>query len=169
MNKLPKTRQQIQTEVTVQLLNAFNLDTGATQTFLGVGMAKLVCQITEERFNNQQAQFKIEQLRNILEAKEVAENKFLDILEEVSHISLDTADACLKSAFALKTNSCKSALLITSCKDPLRWYANLVGKHVPFIDICAGEYKSKEPEGYINFVQFEDAIPVMVSHGTAYF
>lgn len=169
MNKLPKTRQQIQTEVTVQLLNAFNLDTGANQTFLGVGMAKLVRQIAEERFNNQQAHLKNVQLRNVLDAKELAENKFLDVLEEVSQISSSTADACAKSSFALATNNRKSALLIISCKDPRRWYTNLVGKHVPFIDICAGEYKSKGPDGQVNFVQFEDAIPVMVSLGTAYF
>ena len=169
MSKLAKTRQQIQTEVTVQFLNAFNLDAGTKQTFLGVGMAKLVRQITEERFNNQHAHLKIEKLRNILEAKELADNKFLDVLEEVLPISSNMADACAKSSFALATNNCKSALLIISCKDPLRWYADLVGKHVPFLDIYAREYKSKEQGGNINFVPFEDAIPVMLTHATAYY
>lgn len=49
-------------------------------------------------------------------------------------------------------------LLIKQCPDRMRWYSSLVGQLVPFGgDAGYGEYYSKEPEGYINFVQHEDA------------
>ncbi|WP_143872547.1 hypothetical protein [Catenovulum sediminis] len=48
-------------------------------------------------------------------------------------------------------------LLIKQCPDPLRWYRRLIGQTVPFLGDVGTEYKSKEPEGYINFVQYEDA------------
>lgn len=48
-------------------------------------------------------------------------------------------------------------LLIERCQDDLRWYANLVGKQVPFLGDTGTEYKSRETEGYIYFVQYEDA------------
>jgi hypothetical protein len=48
-------------------------------------------------------------------------------------------------------------LLIKQCKDGHRWYADLVGQTVPYLGTVGTEYKSKEPAGYINFVQFEDA------------
>ena len=50
------------------------------------------------------------------------------------------------------------ALLIVRCGDSLRWYAGLVGKQVPYLgDAGCGEYKSREPGGYVNFVQQADA------------
>jgi|TARA_B110000914_G_C15165352_1_gene310277 hypothetical protein len=49
------------------------------------------------------------------------------------------------------------ALLITSKGDGMRWYAGMVGQTVPLLDIERTEYKSREPHGYINFVQFADA------------
>ena len=49
-------------------------------------------------------------------------------------------------------------LLIKSCSDPMRWYSSLIGQKVPYLgDAGWGEYKSKEPAGYINFVQHKDA------------
>ena len=49
-------------------------------------------------------------------------------------------------------------LKIVQCNDSLRWYSNLIGKLVPYMGDTGTEYKSKEPTGYINFVQYEDAI-----------
>lgn len=48
-------------------------------------------------------------------------------------------------------------LLIKQCADPMRWYARLVGQTVPYLGDLGNEYRSREPEGYINFVQYEDA------------
>ena len=49
-------------------------------------------------------------------------------------------------------------LLIKQCPDQMRWYRGMIGKFVPFIGIVTNpvEFKSREPEGYINFVQPED-------------
>ena len=48
-------------------------------------------------------------------------------------------------------------ILITGCKDGMRWYSNKIGQTVEFIcDTQYGEYKSREDAGYINFVQHED-------------
>lgn len=49
------------------------------------------------------------------------------------------------------------ALLIKQCPDGLRWYRDLVGQCVPFINDTGTEYRSREPAGYTNFVQYEDA------------
>jgi hypothetical protein len=40
----------------------------------------------------------------------------------------------------------------------MRWYSDLIGKFVPYLGAVTGplEFKSIEPEGYINFVQPED-------------
>ena len=48
-------------------------------------------------------------------------------------------------------------LLIKQCPDGMRWYRNHVGQTVPFLKDVGDEYKSREPAGYINFVQYEDA------------
>lgn len=48
-------------------------------------------------------------------------------------------------------------LLITQCVDPMRWYAELVGQAVPFLGDAGGEYRSREPSGAVNFVQYGDA------------
>jgi hypothetical protein len=39
----------------------------------------------------------------------------------------------------------------------MRWYADMVGQTVPLLVVEATEYKSREPEGYVNFVQLGDA------------
>jgi|FLMP01.1.fsa_nt_emb hypothetical protein len=49
------------------------------------------------------------------------------------------------------------ALLITSSGDGRVWYAGMVGQTVPLLAVERTEYKSREPHGYINFVQFADA------------
>jgi hypothetical protein len=48
-------------------------------------------------------------------------------------------------------------LLIKQCPDKMRWYAGLVGQTVPYLGDVGNEYKSREPEGFINFVQYADA------------
>ncbi|MGY8872195.1 MAG: hypothetical protein ACKVJE_17290 [Pseudomonadales bacterium] len=48
-------------------------------------------------------------------------------------------------------------LKIIQCPDPMRWYADLVGKLVPFISDVGNEYKSRQPSGHVNFVQYDDA------------
>jgi len=48
-------------------------------------------------------------------------------------------------------------LLIKQCPDGMRWYRNLIGHTVTFLTDVGNEYKSKEPNGYISFVQYEDA------------
>jgi len=56
-------------------------------------------------------------------------------------------------------------LRITGCNDPQRWYADMVGHIVPLgRDTSPGEYQSKEPGGYINFVQHCDAEIVEVTN-----
>lgn len=39
----------------------------------------------------------------------------------------------------------------------MRWYSDKIGKLAPFLGDTGTEYRSKEPEGYINFIQYEDA------------
>ena len=39
----------------------------------------------------------------------------------------------------------------------MRWYSELVGERVPYLGDVGTEYKSREPAGYINFVQYDDA------------
>lgn len=48
-------------------------------------------------------------------------------------------------------------LRITQCRDPLMWYAGLVGELVPYCGKWPEAYKSLEPAGYINRVEFSDA------------
>lgn len=49
------------------------------------------------------------------------------------------------------------ALLIKSCSDPMLWYADKIGQCVPFLGVWREAYKSREPKGYINIVNFQDA------------
>lgn len=54
---------------------------------------------------------------------------------------------------------CKRVLVIKQCPDPMMWYANLIGKEVPYLGEWKStrEYRSREPAGYINIVKFDDA------------
>lgn len=56
------------------------------------------------------------------------------------------------------------ALLITQCSDPRRWYANLVGQVVEYCGDEDNEYRSREPEGYTNFVLYSDAKIVEITN-----
>ena len=57
----------------------------------------------------------------------------------------------------MENNKFKKALLITGRGDGMMWYSNMVGQTVPLLVVEATEYKSIEPEGLVNFVQFGDA------------
>lgn len=51
---------------------------------------------------------------------------------------------------------------ILSCNDSAKWYADLIGECVPYtgtVHAAFGkyEYRSRQPDGYINFVSCEDA------------
>jgi hypothetical protein len=48
-------------------------------------------------------------------------------------------------------------LLITGCKDPMMWYADMVGGLVSYCGQWREAYKSLEPAGYLNRVEFDDA------------
>lgn len=51
-------------------------------------------------------------------------------------------------------------LLITGCGDSMRWYADLVGQCVPLLADVGTEFKSREPAGYVNYVQYGDAVVI---------
>ena len=48
-------------------------------------------------------------------------------------------------------------LRITQCRDSLMWYAAMVGDLVPYCGRWREAYKSLEPAGYLNRVEFADA------------
>jgi hypothetical protein len=48
-------------------------------------------------------------------------------------------------------------LLIKKCPDSMRWYKDSIGELVDYLGDVGNEYKSREPAGYINFVQYTDA------------
>lgn len=55
-------------------------------------------------------------------------------------------------------------LLIERCRDPLMWYAGLVGQMVPNLGMYSeGDWRSREPSGYTNIVKAGDALPVVVT------
>ena len=51
------------------------------------------------------------------------------------------------------------AVKIVSCSDPMMWYADLVGKNVPFVRYLLAEncILCREPAGYTNIVKIQDA------------
>lgn len=57
-----------------------------------------------------------------------------------------------------------SRLLIERCRDPLLWYAPLVGQTVPNLgyDPTLPGWWSREPAGWRNIVREGDASPVVV-------
>lgn len=57
-------------------------------------------------------------------------------------------------------------LKITGCRDPLMWYADMVGELVPFLGVWPEAYASREPAGHVNRVEFSDAEPVMTNDET---
>lgn len=48
-------------------------------------------------------------------------------------------------------------LKIIKCTDPLLWYREFVGKVVPYGGTWPECYRSREKDGFINIVHFEDA------------
>ena len=48
-------------------------------------------------------------------------------------------------------------LRIKQCPDPMRWYSDKIGELVPYCGDVGDEYKSREPAGFTNFVQYADA------------
>ena len=57
-------------------------------------------------------------------------------------------------------------LRITACRDPMMWYADKVGTLVPYLGRWPEAYKSREPAGYVNRVEFGDAEVVDVPDGS---
>lgn len=55
-------------------------------------------------------------------------------------------------------------LLITQCRDSMRWYSGMIGQTVPYLGDMGDEYKSREPSGYINFVQYQDSTIINTSN-----
>jgi len=49
-------------------------------------------------------------------------------------------------------------ILVTGCHDPHRWYYEYVGYEFPYLGDGNGEYKTRQPNGYINFIQHEDSM-----------
>lgn len=48
-------------------------------------------------------------------------------------------------------------ILVTGCYDPHRWYYKYIGWNFPYLGDRNGEYKTRQPDGYLNFIQHEDA------------
>jgi hypothetical protein len=53
-------------------------------------------------------------------------------------------------------------LKVTACQDGLMWYAKLVGEYVPCLGFDHGEWKSRAPSGYSNFIAEHNARVVHV-------
>ncbi|WP_372997658.1 hypothetical protein [Marinobacter sp.] len=47
-------------------------------------------------------------------------------------------------------------LKITRCPDAMRWYSSHIGETFPLLADLGDEFKSREPEGYVNFIQKSD-------------
>lgn len=50
------------------------------------------------------------------------------------------------------------AILIVQCPDQSKWYSSLIGHIVPLGGDEGNEYRSREPEGYINYVSKKDCV-----------
>ena len=51
------------------------------------------------------------------------------------------------------------AIKIKQCLDQQRWYADMIGQTVPYHGVVYNplEYRSRDPNGFVNFVQPEDS------------
>lgn len=63
--------------------------------------------------------------------------------------------------FVPNPNSPIGALQILSCDDSHKWYADKIFWYVPYLGRDPREWKSRQPEGYINFITLTDAQIVM--------
>ena len=53
-------------------------------------------------------------------------------------------------------------LKVTRCQDGMMWYAPLVGEYVPCLGMTQGEWQSRDPRGYSNFIAEANARVVHV-------
>lgn len=53
-------------------------------------------------------------------------------------------------------------LKVMRCQDAQMWYAKLVGEYVPYLGLSGGEWKSRQPSGYSNFIAEDNARVVHV-------
>lgn len=53
-------------------------------------------------------------------------------------------------------------LKVTRCQDAMMWYAKMVGEYVPYGGFQSEQWRSREPAGYVNFIEPEDARVVHV-------
>lgn len=54
-------------------------------------------------------------------------------------------------------------LKVSACSDPQKWYACMVGDYVPLNGgASGGQWRSREPAGYVNFIDHDDARVVHV-------
>lgn len=53
-------------------------------------------------------------------------------------------------------------LRVTRCQDSMMWYAPLVGEYVPCLGLDHGEWKSRQPSGFSNFIAEDNARVVHV-------
>jgi hypothetical protein len=47
---------------------------------------------------------------------------------------------------------------VLSCTDPHRWYSQYIGEEFPLILEESVEYKTRQPDGYINFILKSDSV-----------
>lgn len=62
----------------------------------------------------------------------------------------------------MKNNVRVPLLKVMRCQDGLMWYAKLVGEYVPYLGLSGGEYRSRAPSGYSNFIAQDNARVVHV-------
>jgi hypothetical protein len=48
------------------------------------------------------------------------------------------------------------AIKVNRCRMGHRWYRKFIGEHVPYLGDTGTEWKSRERDGYVNFVQYDD-------------
>lgn len=62
----------------------------------------------------------------------------------------------------MKNNVRVRLLKVMRCQDAMMWYAPLVGEYVPCLGMTQGEWKSRDPSGYSNFIAQDNARVVHV-------
>lgn len=60
----------------------------------------------------------------------------------------------------------KRVLLIERCPDKRKWYSSLVGEFVPLLAQEGDEWRSVQPDGFINYISVSDAVPVFLNEET---
>lgn len=62
----------------------------------------------------------------------------------------------------MKNNVRVRLLKVMRCQDAMMWYAPLVGEYVPCLGLDHGEWRSRQPSGYSNFIAQDNARVVHV-------